>query len=492
MAGIRVEGGSGNVALVDAYGNLLTTGPQDVDQSGYVNVVGEASAPSEPAGVMRRPIEGTADYALRVGIDTLLLNATFAGSATSANAIQQDVWKQTATTMTASAGSTVSGFLQLNASNITTVTTGIQYQTYAVYPALACYPTYYEFEARTVNGGSASGKVIELGLGLTTDAKTAGLLDGIAFRWTAAGEFRGVISINGVETITSALPIPTDNVVHRFTITYNVDWVTFWVDNEAQARLQVPSNAVGPTLQPNLPVLMRIYNNVAPSLAARLEVATVYVSQGSTNYQKPWAAVCSGMGQHASNVPYGTAVGETTNGANASALPSAAAGSNTAAMTGCTTLGGFAQMNAQAGSVAAAGDMIMFSYQVPAQTATQGSKRLAILGVRISTVNLGAAVATTATVLLFGLAWGHTAVSLATADAVGAKAPRHLKVGIQSAAIGTAIGQVYSPENLMMQFGTPIFVNPGEFIAVTCRFLVGTATASQVVGCSCGFDGYWE
>jgi hypothetical protein len=93
--------------------------------------------------------------------------------------------------------------------------------------------------------------------------------------------------------------------------------------------------------------------------------------------------------------------------------------------------------------------------------------------------------------LVWGLAWGHTAVSLATADAVGAKAPRHMKLGQMYGAIGAVIGQGYD-KDIVAAFSTPIVVNPGEFIAVTLRFLLGTATASQEVVGIVGFEGYWE
>ena len=85
----------------------------------------------------------------------------------------------------------------------------------------------------------------------------------------------------------------------------------------------------------------------------------------------------------------------------------------------------------------------------------------------------------------------HTALSLATADAVGAKAPRHMALGQMYGAIGNVIGQGYD-KDIVASFQTPICVNPGEFIAVTVRFLLGTATSLQEVVGIIGFEGYWE
>ena len=45
---------------------------------------------------------------------------------------------------------------------------------------------------------------------------------------------------------------------------------------------------------------------------------------------------------------------------------------------------------------------------------------------------------------------------------------------------------------IVVEFTTPLVVRPGEFIAPTVRFRIGTATASQEVTYLVAFDGYWE
>lgn len=111
-------------------------------------------------------------------------------------------------------------------------------------------------------------------------------------------------------------------------------------------------------------------------------------------------------------------------------------------------------------------------------------------------MNTGAVVATTPTSLVWGLAWGHTAVSLATAETASfanatTHAPRRMPLGIMHAAIGTVVGGTYD-KGIDTIFSTPICVRPGEFIATTVRFRVGTATASQELTYVVGFDGYFE
>jgi len=91
-------------------------------------------------------------------------------------------------------------------------------------------------------------------------------------------------------------------------------------------------------------------------------------------------------------------------------------------------------------------------------------------------------VATTATTLQFSLAFGHSAVSLATAEAATTKAPRRVALGMMTWPVGAAIGAQPQTGALTVDFGdAPIYVNPGEFVQLVGKFLVGTATASQVI-----------
>ena len=480
---------SGNPVEVDVNGNLQVNMPMDMTKAGYVNILGKIEGVNDAAD-QYRPLLISAEGRAHVAVDRPVFYVNFAGSATSANAIPQDVLKQTATTMTATAGSTAAGFLWLNSGAITTTATGIAYQTYNTFQTYGGYGTRYEFEAIPINCGNAVNKVLELGIGLVTDAKTDGILDGIVFRWTKVGTLIGVVSVGGTEYQTANMNIPADNVLHRFSIVVNQLGVDFWIDNVLQVTYLVPSGAVGPTYQTNLPLLARIYCAVAtPALAPQVKIAEMWVSQMGMDWQKPWAQIMAGMGQHSANVPFGSVIGESAvNYLNATAIPAAAAASNTAALV--TGLGGHFQMNAQAGSLLAAVENIVTSYQVPVQSATQASKKFICTGMRISGINTGAAVATTPTTILWGVAWGHTAVSLATADAVNAKAPRHMKVGTQTWAIAAVVGQ--AANDIAVTFSTPFTVNPGEFIASTARFVVGTATASQVITGAVTFEGYWE
>lgn len=127
-----------------------------------------------------------------------------------------------------------------------------------------------------------------------------------------------------------------------------------------------------------------------------------------------------------------------------------------------------------------------------APSAAGAGKNLVIRGVRIDTMNLGAAVATTATVLQWGLGVGSTAVSLATADSAtaGTRAPRRLTLGVQSFAIGAAIGSVAAPVDVNLD--APLYVSAGTFVHVILKMPVGTATASQIIRGTVLINGFWE
>ena len=163
-----------------------------------------------------------------------------------------------------------------------------------------------------------------------------------------------------------------------------------------------------------------------------------------------------------------------------SANPTAAAPSNTVLTANLPAgLGGQGLVTATAAAVL---DGIWSSYQVPANTVNIQGRRLVLRGIRVDAVNLGAAVATTATTVQFSLAYGHTAVSLATTEGAAAKAPRRLALGFMTWPVGAGIGQQPQDGVMFVDLGdAPIFVNPGEFVALVGKFVAGTATVSQTI-----------
>lgn len=162
----------------------------------------------------------------------------------------------------------------------------------------------------------------------------------------------------------------------------------------------------------------------------------------------------------------------TVNHAN-SASPTSATLANATA--GYATLGGRWQFAAVGG---AATDYALFGFQVPS-----GSK-LYVTGIAISTVNTGAAVATSATILDWSVSANSTSVDL------GAGAPRRVTVGTQALLSGAAIGAMAN--DVVRGFDPPLYVASGNFFHVILQMPVGTATASQVLRGDVQVNGWFE
>ena len=160
----------------------------------------------------------------------------------------------------------------------------------------------------------------------------------------------------------------------------------------------------------------------------------------------------------------------------------------TTAPTGSTGLGGL--FNAGIAGLATATDYIVQSYQVPAGTAVIPGRSLFITGVRINSVNLGATSAG-ALVWVYALQFGSTGVAPNGTEGATVKAGRRIVIGQQSLASGSAAGIVASPD-LSYSFQTPIMVQPGEYIQTIMRFWAYTTAASETLGISILYDGYWE
>lgn len=226
---------------------------------------------------------------------------------------------------------------------------------------------------------------------------------------------------------------------------------------------------------------MRVWNSAsAPAAAPQLLVGMFEVLTKVVEVGRPVGATAAISGGGSAYIP--TTGLQTTNHAN-STSPTSATLSNTAA--GYATLGGRYQFAAPVG---AATDFALFGYQVPV------SYRFVMTGIRISSCNTGAAVATTATILDWGVAVGSTAVSLATVDAIAASptsAPRRVPIGIQGYEVAAGIGKC-APDLVANFTEATLTVESGRFVHVTLQVPVGTATASQVIRGDVHIIGYFE
>ena len=487
MAGFRIEGNtSGNVAEVDATNNFRVATPLVAAQAGYVANLGRIDAGT--AGTARsKPIWATENNSMQVAQSSYFWDDTF--NSTSLNTSK---YKFFSTTMTAAQAG---GFLTTNTGSSVAANVNCAVQTCRVFPIFGNSETRVIFSGGFASGTSHSANnILEIGLFTATLPGVAVPTDGAFFRWNAAGELRGVINYNGTETQTAAITKPADNVNHDFSIHISTEAVLFLIDRELRGVITLSTDA--PTLgqpfsQASLPVVIRQYIGAAtPGTAMKFNVSDVFVKVVGPDIVRSWSVAKAGFGHIGYQTQNGATPGSTSNLTNA-AIPAASALSNTAVGTGNPAgLGGWAHVLP---TLAAGTDGILFSYQNPVGSVTQTPRNLIITGVglqgAVDVIFAGGPV-----VYLVQVAYGHTAVSLATAETAsfvsgGAKAPRKIAIGMDAFAATAAVGTI--GQKLQYQFTEPVVLAPGEFIAIVVRN-VGTVTTTGSLVYAASFDAVFE
>lgn len=473
MAGIRIEGNtSGNVAEVDASNRLRVILPDTATPAavGAVRFMSENDTGSATGTPYLSSPETDGDARLRVAHETIFDTETFnyAGQNTG-----KHVYRSTTMANTWSAAG-----LTTNSANITTTGTGTVFQTWAEFPILGASQLYCEVEG-SFSALPVTNTLIDFGLARLNGANPYGVVDGATFRLTAAG-ISGVISCNGAETSTGTFAFTyVPNKKYQFIIAAHERVVEFWIDGVLYGELVTPAGQGQPFMSSSLPFGLRHAIAGGAAGGALSFVLNDYtISIGGPMFATTPAIMglrCHGSYQGLSGGTMGS-LATYPNSTN----PTAAAPSNTALTANLPAgLGGQGAVTAAA---AAATDGIWAVYQVPAGTVNVQGRRLVLRGVQLDLVNLGAAVATTATTIQFALGFGSTAVSLATAEAATTKAARRVPLGIATWPVGAAIGAQPQCGPIKLDLGdAPIFVNPGEHVHIIGKFLAGTATASQVI-----------
>ena len=461
-------------ANLDANGNIKVALPNTPAQVGSVRAYYVNDAGSVTGSPSLASPEVSQDHRLRVGADTLLFTDTF--NATTQNT---GLWKHAFTTMTMTQGS---GFLNVNAAGTSTVANNFAYlQSWRYFGLMGTAPIAVEF-AGAISARPIANEVFLCGLGVATGA--AEPVDGCWFELTSAG-LKGCVRYNsGVVTKVdlmnaSGMPI---NQVGRYSMVVGESKIEWWVNQVLFGTLAIPAAQGQPYLSTTLPLFIQKHNSnlVGSSPNMIVRVSDITVLQMDLNTQMAWANQMASCGLSLQGLNGGTMGSPQVQWAN-TALPTAAAATNTTAALGAF-LGGIFQMNAPATS---ATDVIVASYQNPLGGVNQTPRTMKLRGIKIDCCNSVAAVATTASVFAVALAWGATQLSLGTVTAdsgsfvtATAKARRIQPLGIISFPVGAAIGAQATP--LQFDFEAPVVINPGEFVQVIVKILLGTATATEV------------
>lgn len=475
-----IDGGTSSAgkANVDANFNLAVVTPQNADDAGYARLAGTNDEGSVTGVVDSRAIYATDDGRVATGETVILLTDTF--NATAQNTAN---WSAPATTMTVAYSG---GFVVINGSSITTANTNAAYQSRRTYPIFGFSELQVDC-AMLYTIAAQANETREAGLFAASLPGAGAPTDGMFFRWTTSGTLIGVVSYAGSEVTSAAMAMPSANVVHTYEIRMRDDDVDFLVDDVLQASIlqtAFPTRGQASSAAA-LPFTVRyVIGASTPSLASQTKIADVNIVCLEPAQAKPWATQMAAMGQSGYQGQNGHAQGSTALYTNSLAAGAGAAATNTTAALG-TGLGG--QFSVQP-TLAQGTDGIICSYQNPAGTTAITPRTLIITGVRIqgvvTTIFVGGPV-----LYAYSLAFGHTAVSMATAEAATTKAPRRIALGVETYAATAAVGT--AGLGVAMSFASPVVVNPGEFVAIVAKNL-GTVTSAGVATLLVAFDAYFE
>lgn len=474
MAGFRIEGNtSGNVAEVDANNNLKATLPAVTTQAGYAVGLFENDAGSITGTPTRRSPRVSQDYRLGVGLDTVLFSDNF-----NATAQNTSLWR---TVISAGMAATQSGgSLLLNSGSTLTTLAAIHVATWRTFPLNAGgglrFATCGAFTAQPLTN-----QICEFGMGPYT---IGGLApgEGAFFRYTSAG-LVGVLSYSGSEITTGTLLSPADFVdtkFYEFGIRIDSRGIEFFRDDIKLGSLGIPDANGLPFMQTGNSVILQFRNAGTVSGAPVMQAKFGYVSvlQRDVSCSIPFESQISLNGLVGYQGQNGNTMGSTALYTNNLAAGAGVAMTNTTSALGAG-LGG--QFTTQP-TLAAGTDGIVCSYQNPVSTANITARMLFLKGIRIQSA-VTAALTGGPCLYAYSLAYGHTAVSMATTETGSfvtstAKAPRRIALGFESIAAASAVGVI--GQGVYMKFDIPIPIAPGEYVAVVAKNL-GTVTSAGTV-----------
>lgn len=397
-------------------------------------------------------------------------------------AVDTNKWIQTTTTQTIT--QSAANILFNAASSVATTTGALQvtHRRFAFVPRSSKV-----FRTRIRATAHFTNNQLQYGFGLPASATAVGAADGAFWRKDATGQYIPVISIGGAET----LGTPISDATFRASVnTTDYAWFEVFLE-ESRATFSIVTQtgvnvntqvvefpvAVSSFQSTHLAAFLQNVNTGATGTAVQMFVSGVAIYEVDGDVLIDPYEAQSGMQYNSLTSP--TAYTQAAQWAN-SADPAAAVLGNAAAS--YTTLGGLfiGPTPTPAGAVT---DFPLFSWANPAPY------QFYVTGVKISCINRGAAIATTATVLQWGLAFNSSAASLATAAPYS---PMKIPVGLQTFAIGGAIDSPPTPGDLSLDLNPAYAVQPGRQLAVILRILQGTATAAGFLRGSVAITGYYK
>jgi hypothetical protein len=474
---------------------------QEVTSAGLAKVVTETNASANAASIggirvfaendqglitglprLASP-EVDVDYRMRASQDLMLDEEVL-------NYVSQNTGKHTLTGVTMGAAF-ISAGMRTNSSSITTGATGVGLSTYAYFPCTGTQTLGADMEV-SFSAQPNANTFIEFGFGLPGTA-IAAPTDGVFFRLSSGG-LQGVASYAGTETNTAffnlsngaGLWVYQNSKNYQFILYLNATSAEFWVNDGTGAvklgEIPLPAGSQRMVNSASLPFMFKHRITGGSAGAVFQSILGAYsVRQGGSNQSTTVATQGNrmfGSYQGLSGGTLGTIASIGAVAAGNETNKTAAVPTGTTAALG-TGIGGTFWETA---SVAVATDLIIQSYQVPIGTIALAVRRLVIRGVYLSSY-VQTALTAGGFVQEWFLAFGHTAVSLATAEAATTKAPRRIPLPflqLYPAAAAAFTFPTASGGNFIDFGDCPIYINPGEFLQLCCR-KQGTASSAGTI-----------
>ncbi len=488
---------------VDANGAVRVAQPLNPLHAGFgqLTFVKSAAQPARTALI-------NAAGELSTAQSTRLFDAEFNGPA--AGALVNNQFNQAATTMT---GTLTGGFLRLNTTTITTINTGIGVNTWQTFGIIDDSSLKLSCIVRHANG-AVSNKQADIGFGFYGKAagQAATMNEFIGFRWTTGGGLIGVLeySVGGAPTsitvnLNGGVPLSND-ATHVYEMFVGEEGIDFWIDGSFMGYIAPQPDASGIVKGSSYPFIARLFNaGSAPALAPVFDIGNVVVSRigGTHNEDRPTLQVAQGRHSGRAQAGLQTSSGITGSVPASGTGPGALVASNT--VSGLVGLGGYGRVTLTGVVATAHTELIMNSFQNPSNPEAVGvannPRSLIITDIMISPLIVTTLLAGGGFSAEWFLAYGSTALSLATADAIGttapgAKSPTKIPLPIidtlgANAAAGTIATR--TGEQGLITLATPIVIAPGEFIHLGLRTLFVTAAVTAgAADFGIGFSGYWQ
>lgn len=481
---------SGNGAEVDASNNVKVITPLDDATAGFALLATELAAATEISAAKRtRRVRASFNSRLSTGYDRVVFSDVFSHTAQNTGR-----WRSATTSFVRAQ---TGGFVVLNSTSVTTTGAAAVEQTWSQFPLRHNAGLIVDV-SWTITAALGANTRIEFGWSTANLASTPfTLADGAFVRLNSTGLF-GVLSYNTSETESGTLLAAANidpNTVYTTRMVVNTERTEFWITDSAAAlggtdgefiflgSVATPSGNAYPNSTATAPISVRMYHSGVAGVAVNFRLGAVSVTvldagDYSEDLARGW------QGSHGSNGQNGGTIGTTALYTNSLAAGAGAAMTNTTAALGSGLGGQFTTTP----TLAVPTDGVLCSYQVPAGSVTQEPKSYVLKGIRIQGA-VTAALTGGPVLYAYSLAYGHSAVTLATAEAINAHAARRIPLGFESFAVTAAAGTI--GQSVTVDFtGAPVVINPGEFFAVVAKNM-GTVTTVGTITVLVTPIGHW-